>query len=72
MDDIFVYLIDLPPKVAEMITPCECGFTVYLNAKLSYQDRVKTYTHALKHIERNDWNKYDVQIIEKEAHDGTV
>lgn len=72
MDDIFVYLVDLPPKVAEMITPCENGFTVYLNSRLSYQDRVKAYMHALKHVERNDWNKDNVQMIEKEAHDGTV
>lgn len=72
MNDIFVYLVDLPPKVAEMITPCENGFTVYLNSRLSYQDRVKAYMHALKHVERNDWNKDNVQMIEKEAHDGTV
>lgn len=72
MDDIFVYLVDLPPKIAEMIAPCENGFTVYLNSRLSYQDRVKAYMHALKHVERNDWNKDNVQMIEKEAHDGTV
>ena len=68
MDDIFVYLVDLPPKVAEMITPCENGFTIYLNARLSYQDRIKAYMHALRHVERNDWTKEDVQQIEREAH----
>ena len=72
MDDIFVYLVDLPPKIAEMVAPCENGFTVYLNAKLTYNERVKAYMHALEHVERNDWNKEDVQQIEKEAHDGTV
>lgn len=72
MDDIYVYLVDLPPSVPEMITPCDCGFTVYLNARLSYQDRVKAYIHALEHVERNDWEKDNVQLIEKEAHDGIV
>ena len=68
MDDIFVYLVDLPPKVAEMITPCENGFTIYLNARLSHCDRVKAYLHALEHVERNDWDKTEVQQIEYEAH----
>lgn len=68
MDDIFVYLVDLPPAIAEMITPCESGFTIYLNARLSYQDRIKAYTHALRHVDRNDWDKTDVQQIEYEAH----
>ena len=72
MDDIYVYLVDLPPSVPEMIAPCDCGFTVYLNARLSYQDRVKAYIHALEHVERNDWEHYDVQQIEKEAHDGII
>lgn len=68
MDDIFVYLVDLPPKVAEMITPCENGFTIYLNARLSYQDRIKAYMHAMRHVERNDWDKTEVQQIEYESH----
>ena len=72
MDDIFVYLVDLPLTVAEMITPCESGFTIYLNARLSYQDRIKAYMHAMRHVERNDWEKDNVQLIEKEAHDGIV
>lgn len=72
MDDIYVYIVDMPTTASEMIMPCSCGFTIYLNAKLSYQDRVKAYLHAMKHIERNDWEKHDIQEIEKEAHDGIV
>jgi len=68
MVDTFVYLIDMPLNVSEMVTPCEFGFTIYLNAKLSYQDRVKAYLHALDHIERDDWNRDNVQMIETEAH----
>ena len=70
--DVFVYVIDLPPKVNEMVAPCADGFTIYLSAKLSQAGRVQAYNHALKHIERNDWNRENVQIIEKEAHDGTI
>ena len=72
MNDIFVYIVDLPPSIPELVAPCDSGFTIYLNARLSYQDRVRAYTHALKHVERNDWNNDAVQMIEKEAHNGTV
>lgn len=68
MDDIFVYIVDLPLTVAEMVTPCTGGYTIYLNAKLTQEDRIKAYRHALRHVERNDWDKTDVQEIEYEAH----
>lgn len=68
MADTYVYLIDMPPKISELVTPCECGYTIYINAKLSYADRVKAYLHALNHIDRDDWNRDDVQQIEWESH----
>lgn len=68
MDNIYVYLVDLPDRVNEMVTPCLDGYTVYLNARLSYAGRVRAYHHAIRHIERNDFEKYDVQKIEEEAH----
>ena len=70
-NDIFVYIVDMPTTAAEMIMPCNGGYTIYLNARLSYQDRVRAYTHALKHVEQNDWNKTNVQEIEAEAHEET-
>ena len=72
MDDFYVYIVDMPTTAAEMILPCEGGYTVYLNARLSYQDRVKAYMHAMKHVERKDWENDDVQQIEMEAHDGII
>lgn len=68
MDDIYVYVVDMPTTAAEMIMPCTGGYTIYLNAKLSQEERVRAYRHALKHVERNDWEKEDVQQIESEAH----
>lgn len=67
-NNVYVYIVDLPNRVNEMVTPCSDGFTIYLNARLSYQDRVRAYHHAMKHIDRNDFEKEDVQKIEKEAH----
>ena len=68
MDDIFVYIVDLPLTVAEMVAPCAGGYTIYLNAKLTQEDRVKAYLHALGHVEGNDWERVNVQEIEKDAH----
>ena len=68
MDDIYVYVVDMPTTAAEMVMPCTGGYTIYLNAKLTQDDRVRAYRHALRHVERNDWEKTDVQEIEYEAH----
>ena len=72
MNDVYVYLVDLPCKVHEAVTPClDGGYTVYINSKLSYQERVKAYNHALRHIENNDfWSEEDIQTIEARAHRG--
>lgn len=68
MDDIYVYLVDLPTAVPEMVTPCLGGYTIYLNARLSCHERVQAYLHAMEHVRRNDWEKDNVQEIEKDAH----
>ena len=68
MDDIFIYLIDLPPKVNEAVTPCMDGYTVYINRNLDRDRQFKAFAHALKHITNNDFEKSDVQQIESEAH----
>ena len=68
MDNVYVYIVDLPDRVDEMVAPCIDGYTVYLNARLSCAGRVKAYHHAIRHIERNDWEKDNVQEIEKDAH----
>lgn len=68
MNDIFVYIVDMPTTASEMIMPCPDGYTIYINARLSYHDRVKAYLHALGHVEGNDWERVNVQEIEKDAH----
>lgn len=67
-NNIYVYIVDLPNEVSEMVTPCMDGYTVYLNARLSYSGRVRAYHHAIRHIEGNDWRKENVQEIEADAH----
>ena len=69
MVDVFVYIVDLPDRVDEMVTPCLDGYTVYLNARLTYAGRVRAYHHAMRHIERNDFERANVQEIETETHE---
>ena len=69
MAEVYVYIVDLPDRVDEMVTPCIDGYTVYLNARLTYAGRVRAYHHAIRHIERNDFERMDVQEIEMEAHE---
>lgn len=69
-DDIFVYVVDLPEGVHEVVTPCHCGYTVYLNSMDNRETQMKAYGHALHHIENNDFEKNCVQSIELSAHGG--
>lgn len=68
MDDIFVYVVRLPGQIRETVLPCADGYTVYINEMLDEDGRLKAYNHAVNHINNDDWNKTDVQIIESEAH----
>ena len=68
MDDIFVYCVDLPDGINEMVTPCFEGYTVYIDIKLDILRRRKAFRHALKHIIRRDFEKGRVSAIEREAH----
>lgn len=65
--DIFLYFVDLPEGIDEMVTPCLDGYTVYINARICHERQLKAYRHALRHIREKDFEKSDVQGIEKNA-----
>lgn len=68
---IYVYLVKFPSyRTREAILPCaDGGYTVYVDERLSRQEQRAAYRHALRHIERGDWEKSDVDSIEAEAHE---
>lgn len=66
--DIYVYLANLPPGIHEVVTPCYMGYTIYLNAADSREMQVRSYNHALDHINNHDFEKSCVQSIEHKAH----
>ena len=53
-----------------MVTPCQGGYTVYINDALWRDEQEEAFKHAIRHIENNDFDRYDVQNIEMEAHAG--
>lgn len=56
MRDIYLYCVDIPGSVEEMVMPCADGYTVYIDIKLSYEQRLGALQHALEHIINDDWN----------------
>lgn len=65
--DIYMYKTPLPPGVNEMVTPCDGGYTVYIDSRLSHEKVLEAYKHAVEHINRDDFQKEDVQLIETEV-----
>ena len=62
-----VILMDL--TVNEAVTENADGsFTIFINARLNNEGQLEAYNHAMKHIENHDFQKYDVQQIETDAH----
>ena len=68
--DVNVTLLDFHSlRGREMVVENEDGsFTIIINARLSHASQLKAYQHAMSHIEKNDFEKADVQAIESIAH----
>lgn len=68
MGDIFTYLVDMPCSIRGHCNPNPDGsYTVCINARLGYKEQKKTYLHELEHIRGNDFEKYNVNEIEKDV-----
>lgn len=68
MDNVFIYFVDLPNHVKEMIAPCYDGYTIYLDSNLDEVQQIEAYNHALSHIINNDFGKHNINTIENNAH----
>lgn len=68
-DDVFVQLVPLPYKTTELITPCLDGYTVYLNSRLTREQNLESYYHAIRHIRDGafDMDKIGADVDEIEA-----
>lgn len=56
-------------RTNEAVTENEDGsYTIFINERLCEEKRLKSFRHALNHITNFDFEKEDVQEIEKHAH----
>lgn len=68
--DVQVRLINFPAKGNEVVTKNEDDtYTIFINAKLSQEMQLLAYNHAMKHIERGDFDKDNADKIELDAHE---
>lgn len=68
MEGIFTYLVDLP---CWMGGHCNCNpdgsYSIFINARLGYEEQRKAYLHEMEHIKDNDFEKTNVSEIEKDV-----
>lgn len=67
--DEYVYLIPLPGRIRETVSyNADGSHTILIREDLSREEQLKAYEHARRHIISNDFEKDNVQEIEKDAH----
>lgn len=69
MEEINIKLLNMDTKIPEhLVKNSDDSYTIFINARLSRESQLKSYYHALRHIEKDDFYKEDVQQIEIDAH----
>lgn len=73
LDDINVQILDMDTKVPEhLVKNNDDSYTIFLNARMSRENQIASYYHALKHIAEDDFQKENVQEIEKSTHSSKI
>ena len=67
--DINTRLIDMDVLVGEqVIKNNDDSYTILLNARLSHERQLECYKHALLHINNDDFENDNADVIEFNAH----
>ena len=65
-------IVNISPKVrAFTVKNSDDSYTIFLNDKIGYRERLRAYRRELRHIENGDFYRSDicdVQQIEHETH----
>ena len=68
--DVNTFLLDMDVLIPEhVIANSDGSYTVLINSRLSRERQLEAFSHAMEHIERNDFEKSDADNIEFNAHD---
>jgi hypothetical protein len=60
---------DMPGRVKGFnIENSDGSHTIFINAKLNYEQALQVYYHEKSHIENNDFEKENIDLVEYHAH----
>lgn len=63
---VSVRFLQMPYRVKGFVKKnADDSYTIILNSRLSYEQNVKTYKHEIAHITNGDFDKFDVNEIER-------
>lgn len=66
LEAIGVHFFNLPARISEQVVCNEDGsYTIIINARLSYEQQMEAYKHAITHIMNDDFSKENADEIEK-------
>ena len=72
IDDIFVYYVDFPVSVRAVSTVCPDGYNVYINERLSKEQKQEAYLHEVTHIKEGHLEgDINVDEVERSVHGTT-
>lgn len=66
---MIVRLMDLPPRIRGFVVERDGEQIIVLNARLNREQNLQTFLHEKKHIDNGDFEKCDVDTIERSAHE---
>ena len=68
--EVNTILIDMDVMIPEQVVENPDGsYSIFLNSRLTHEQHIESYAHAMRHIKNWDFEKQDVNQIELEAHD---
>lgn len=72
MTDIFTVISDdMPLGIKGHVNHnIDGSYTIFINAKLTYEEQKEVFNHELQHIKNNDFEKFNCDVIEQYAHNG--
>lgn len=69
-EDVYVYYIENAPAGFHGCVHAndDGSYSVFLDPNDTFERRLKTYKHEMKHIKNDDFNKEKIQEIEHNSH----
>ena len=72
LEDVTIRYIDLPGSVKSFVKEKDGDYTIVLNSRLSREAQRAACKHEMGHLDNGDFQKTDVQDIEKAAHPASL